>query len=251
MRLNKLHSRPFFLVAAIIILMSSCASTEKKPEIAPPDELYAKGLQFYLKGFTDSSETELITLLNEYPLSEYAKEAQLLLADNYYESEKYDEAASYYATFHVIHPSHSKAPYALFQKAMSHFKQVLSDDRDQSETKKALFSFEDYLNVYPEGFYSARAKKLMVFLNNRLAENEFYIGKFYYKDKNFEGALFRFGEIIRLYPNATVMDKTLYFVGKSYLELGEDDRAKETFENLINTFPESPYAGEARSEIDS
>lgn len=247
----KKHNSFLFLFAAILLLASSCASSEKKSKVAPADELYGKALNFYLKGFYESSETELLTLLNEHPLSSYAKEAQLLLANNYYESEKYDEAASYYATFHAIHPSHSKASYALFQKAMSHFKQVLTADRDQSETKKALFAFEDFLNVYPSGLYTARAVELIGFLNDRLAQNEFYVGKFYYKDENFEGALFRFGELIRLYPKAKVIDKTLYFVGKSYLELGEDDLAKETFENLINAFPESPYAGDAKTELDS
>ncbi|HHL39036.1 MAG TPA: outer membrane protein assembly factor BamD [Deltaproteobacteria bacterium] len=224
-------------------LFSGCAATnEEIVEKGGDEALFHRAMVYYQNTKLEHAEKDLKKLMDEYPLSKYALEAQLKLADIYYSVTRYEDANAYYTSFVAIHPSHPKAPYAQFQKGMCRLREVLSVDRDQTSTQKAIFSFEDVIARYPDSPYAGKARSIITFLRRRLAEREFYVGKFYFKDKNYKGALYRFSGILRDYPDAGITDKALYYLGKSYSRLGEEKRAKEVFARLRARFPDSPYA---------
>ncbi len=234
----------------LLLLLAGCAGTKSSvQETRDVKEVFSSGLHFYQKEMYEEAEKEFKSILEDFPLSPYALEAQIMLGDTYYKLERYEDAASYYTSFVAMHPSHPKAPYALFQKGMCHFKEVLSVDRDQTSTRKALFAFEDLVRAYPDSPYAEKAKELMGFLRERLAESEFYVGRFYYKTGNYKGALYRFREILENYPDAGIIDKTLYYMGKSYSMLGDKELARKTFTRLLNEFPDSPFANDVEDEL--
>ena len=237
--------------AALLVsaaLFSGCASqnADIKRDAAG---LYGSAVESYLSGKLEESERGLKAILEDYPLSQYATDAQLMIADVSYSMEHYEDAGSYYTSFVALHPSHPRAAYAQFQKGLSHFKDVLSLDRDQTATRKAIFAFEDLLAAYPDSPYSPRAKELVSFLKNRLAEREFYIARFYFKNKNYKGALGRLRDILTQYPDSGINDKTLFYIGESYRALGERELAEETFSALITNYPGSPFALDAKGKL--
>lgn len=248
----KSSSRFSGVIAALLasaVLFTGCASTHDVNVKRDASELYNLAMEAYLSGKLEESERNFKAILEDHPLSRYATEAQLLMGDVSYATENYEDAASYYTSFVALHPSHPRASYAQFQKGMSHFKDVLSLDRDQTSTRKALFAFEDLLGAYPDSPYSPRAKELISFLKNRLAEREFYIARFYFKNKNYKGALGRLRDILAQYPDAGINDKALFYIGESYRGLGEDELADETFSTLITNYPASPFAKDARGKL--
>jgi len=254
LRLQSLSLYPVFLLAiSLFVLLSGCAGTNKANEPVDPAKLYDTGVESYLGGRYEEAETSFKALLDEHPLSNYALDAQLMLADVCYDMEKYDDASSYYTNFVALHPVHPRAAYALFKKGMSHFKEVLTYDRDQTATRKALYAFEDLVAAYPDSPYYPKSKDMIKFLRRRLADREFYVAKFYYKDKNYKGALGRLREILENYSDTGIGDKALYYVGLSYSRLGETRLAVETFTTLISQYPESPFveqATEAKEKIE-
>ena len=40
-------------------------------------------------------------------------------------------------------------------------------------------------------------------------------------------------------------------LGRTYLEAGKRSDAQQTFNRLVEEFPDSPYSGDARKELDS
>jgi outer membrane protein assembly factor BamD len=195
------------------------------------------------------AEESFKKIVESYPLSAEAALAQLALADIYYATEKYEDASAYYTTFYTFHPGHPKAHYALFQKGMSHFKGVMGADRDQTETRKALFAFEDFVAGYPESIYVEKALELKVFLRRRLAESELYVGRYYFKRKNYKGALLRLADILKKYPEVGLTDKVLYYIGESYVHLGEDALAENVYNTLLSEYPKSPFVGFAQKRL--
>lgn len=243
---RSLSAYPFFLLAAVLfIVLSGCAGVKDMSGRTNPAELYETGMKSYLDGRYVEAETAFRTLLDEHPISQYSLDAQLMLGDVCYDMEKFDDASSYYTSFVALHPVHPRAAYALFKKGMSHFKEVLTFDRDQTSTRKALYAFEDLIAVYPDSPYYSKSKDLITFLRRRLAEREFYVAEFYYKSKNYKGALGRFRDILENYPDSGLGDKALYYVGLSYTKLGETKLAVDTFSTLISEYPESPFALDA------
>jgi outer membrane protein assembly factor BamD len=236
-----------FLVFAGILGCSS-AVQEMRVKTAP-DELYNNANSAYMEERFEDAERGFKAVMEEHPLSPFAVEAQLMLGDLYYAMERYEEAGSYYTTFSSLHPGHPRAAYALFQKGMSIFKDVLSADRDQTATKKALFAFEDLLRAHPDTIYTQKAKELRSFLKARLAERELYIARFYFKNKNYKAALTRLRDILRDYPEAGFSEEALYFIGESYARLGESELAKDAFSTLVANYPQGAFAKDARERL--
>lgn len=230
-------------------MLAGCAAVKEAQTTRDPKELYDKAMTAYLADKYDDAEKYFRALMEDHPLSPYSIDAQLLLGDVCYAQEKYDDAGSYYTNFVALHPSHPRASYALFQKGMSHFKDILTIDRDQTSTKKALFAFEDLVKAYPDSPYGDKARELVKFLKRRLADREFYIANFYYKGKNYKGALARFRDILKNYPDAGITDETLYYIGESYARLGEKKLASDAYSTLIANFPDSPFVNDARDRL--
>ncbi|MBI5599309.1 MAG: outer membrane protein assembly factor BamD [Deltaproteobacteria bacterium] len=233
-----------------LVLFTACSAKTVKPSVpSNAEDGYLHAVASYHNGLYEDAEAGFKRVMDDFPLDPYAVESQLMIADVYYFTERYEDAAAYYTTFQSFHPAHSMAPYALFQKGMSHFKDVLVVDRDQTSTKKALFAFEDLLMDYPASPYTEKAGELVTFLKRRLADRELYVGKFYFKAKNFKGALMRFGAILKDYPDVGVADEALYYIGESYVKLGEKDLARDAFKTLVSKFPGSPLTAYAKDRL--
>lgn len=236
-----------FLLILFTILTGCAATQEEIAKNNDPASLYREGEALYNDADYSEAINKFKKIMEDYSLSPFAVEAELLLADAYYSSTKYSDAASYYINFISLHPNHPKTAYAMFQKGMSYFREVSTIDRDQASTQKALLAFNDVISFYSSSIYADKAKEMTVFLKRRLADREFYIGNFYFKDKKYKGALARFAEILKKYPDTGLSDKALYYIGQSYIGLGEKDLARDTFSALIANFPDSSFAIDAKS----
>ncbi len=258
MTLSKDRPEPGFILRALLLIITvivvsglavGCTSSKDLHKQRTDKELYDSALEKQIGERLVDAEAEYKRLMEDFPFSPFAVKAQLKLADLYYSREEYDSAAAYYTTFVALHPSHPDAAYALFQKGMSLFKNVLGVDRDQTSTRKALFAFEDLRRDYEESPYHEKAVELMAFLRRRLAERELYVAHFYFKDKNYKGALVRLGDILKQYPEVGLNPEVLYYIGESYRMLGESEMARETYTSLVEEYPESSFVARARSAL--
>ena len=152
-----------FFYCLLLTAFTGCAATQEASANADPALLYTEGVILYQDGDYNEAIDKFKKVMEDYPLSPSATDAQLLLADTYYVSAQYSDAASYYASFIALHPGHPKASYALFQKGMSYFRDVLSIDRDQTTTEKALLAFNDMHHDYPASVYADKAGEMIVF----------------------------------------------------------------------------------------
>ena len=247
---SALRSLTVIAAFSVFLILNGCGGATK--ELAgkkDPRQLYDNGTLSYQGQKYEEAERYFKTLMEDFPRSRYAIEAQRNLGDVYYAMERYDDANSYYTNFASLHPLHPRADYALFQKGMCHFKDVLSVDRDQTPARKAIFAFQDLISAQPDSAYVKKARELIVFLRNRLAEREFYVARFYFDDKNYKGALGRLRDLLKIYPDSALTATALYYIGESYTRLGEKKLASDAFATLINDFPDSPYAGDARKRL--
>jgi len=235
-------TRVLVLMALILLLLAGCATQKGSVKgYRNAAEMYEDGVRMYHSVHYEDAEKIFEDLMERYPLSQYALDGEIMLADVLYADEKYDEARVYYTDFVALHPSHPKASYAMFQKGMCYFRNILSVDRDQTNTRKAIIAFEDLAKNFPGSPYDKKARELIVFMRNRLAERELYVGRFYLKKKNYKGALARFNVILKEYPRSRVVDEALYYIVKAYVKLGEAERARDVLTTLRSEFPGSPY----------
>ena len=170
-------------------------------------------------------------------------------AEALYQGGEYIEAVGEYQHFLELHPLHEWADYAQLKLGMSYLQQFTAIDRDPMPVQKARESFQKLLTTYPNTKYADEANKRLASCRERLAQYQFYVGHFYYKQEAYPAAVHRFEEILASYPNDPVAAGSLYYLALSYERQGRAELAVNRLQNLIEKHPDSPYQSKARQTL--
>ncbi len=238
------------LLFILACLFSGCSKKDKaiKTIQGDPEILYRQGLTLFNKRNYSDALKKFEELKSSFPDSPpYTLWAELKIGDCHFQKKDYAEAIGAYEEFRKIHPTHEEIPYVYYQIGMSHFNQIRTPDRDQTSTKKALSSFEYLVANYPPNLFTEKAKDKIEVCKKHLADNEFEIAKFYYQEGKFQIAIIRFLALLEKFPKISGKDKTLFFLGMSYLGNDQKEKAKEAFTKIVNEYPQSPHTKESRA----
>jgi outer membrane protein assembly factor BamD len=235
----------------VLLLLLGCAGKKDKglkTVQGDPETLYKQALaDFNAKKYKNAIEKFELLRSNFPDSSPYATWAELRVADSHFFLKEYVEAAAGYEEFKKIHPTYEEGAYIQFQIGMSYFNWMTTSDRDQTYTKKALASFEYLVANYPPSLFTEKGKDKIGICKRQLAEHEYFIGDFYYRQEKYQAAASRFEWLLEKFPKWPDEDKTLLYLGKTYLGLNEEEKAKETLGRLIKDYPGSPSAREAKT----
>lgn len=245
--MKKFHN---ILILLLLLSLAGCTGSKIRKE-KPADVIFKEGMALFERKSYEDAVASFQELNAKYPLSQYAIQAKLKIADSYFYDENYPEAISAYREFEKLHPTNNYVPYVIFQTGMSYFNQILTIDRDQTATKNAAAEFTRLISRFPNNQYADDAGKNLAICRNNMAENEFYIGNFYYKKGKYKAAIERFEVIINAYPDFRGMDKVLFYLGKAHIEVKEAEKGNAYLEKLLKDYPESKFAKQAKGILGS
>jgi len=192
-----------------------------------PEALYIRGSAEFQDGSYKKAREYFIRLKDEYPLHSLAILAELGIADSFFTDKQYPEAANAYSEFLSMHPTNEHIPYVLYQLGMCHYNLKGTIDRDQTETIKASKEFERLIARFPDNKFSLAAGKYLRECKQELAEQEFYVGQFYFRQKKYSAALNRFELIARNYANLGLDYKVEYYIGETKRKIAEEEKLKQ------------------------
>ena len=244
--------------AALIFAAAGCNREPDFQDVPPAAELFAQG-QKLLEGrkilgvykwvrYEKAIET-FQAIIDNYPYSDYEIEAQLQIADAYFDDAKYDEALSYYRDFADLHPQNPKVPYTILRSALCHYNQIKSIDRDQTSTREALKYLEILSTRYPYDPETRDGEIILQQLRTRLADNMMEIGDFYLVRTQFQSAANRFRSVINEYPGLGLDSEALYKLAVCYEHMKRTDEALRLYHVVLENFSDSPYAERADERI--
>ncbi len=199
---------------------------KKAPE-RTPQMAYEEALRLLERKKYDRSAEAFRKLKEDFPLSTYTALAELRLADSLYFQKNYAEAIVQYEDFKKLHPIHPEIPYSIYQIGMCHFKQMLSIDRDQTVTEKALEQFRYVVENFPQSKYTSEAQTKMQLCRRQLAEHEYYIGYFYYRKDHYQAALGRFEGVLKKYPDVGLERKITPLVATCREEIAKEEKKRK------------------------
>ena len=238
------HFLSIIMLLIIALLLIGCAG-KKKIQASPKDPavLYTEGMVLFNKG-KYAEATEIFTRLKEYfPSDElYAPKADLRIADSYALRKEYPEAITRYMEFKKQFPFHPDIPYVEYQVGLCYYRQVLSKDRDQKATVKALTIFQNVVANYPGTVFAQKAEEKIIFCRRRLAENELYIAQFYLHQKKYEAAAKRSSAMLAKYPACGVDDEALYYLAMALHKQERNAEALTPLTQLVGEYPQSTFA---------
>lgn len=241
------------VLASIVVglLLAGCGGKGVKTTGGDPEILYQEGLvRFNKRDYSEALKRfqELKANFPDHP--PYTLWAELKVGDCHFLMKEYVEAIAAYEEFKKMHPTHEEMPYVQYQIGMSHFNQMLSLDRDQTATQKALSNFEYLVANFPPSLFTEKAREKIEICKKRLADHEFYVGNYYYRKKNYGAASRRFQQLLVNFPKMVNEDETLLLLGKCYLELDQEVRAREVLRRVVDEYPQSSSSKEAKNLLD-
>ena len=240
-----------FAVLFGLSLISACASTPEVNENASAEDLYTQAHQLLEKtSYAKAAETfEKVEL--EHPYSKWATKAKLMGAYAYYKDQKYDDAILSLDRFIKYHPGNQDTPYAYYLKALCYYEQIVTVDKDQSNTAKAKEAFEQVINRFPDSEYAQDAKLKIDLTNDHLAGKEMEVGRYYLKQKNYLSALNRFSVVVNEYQTTSHIEEALYRQVEIYTILGLNSEARAAAKVLAYNYPDGKWTKKAKGILGS
>ncbi len=233
------------LVASALLPATAC-SLRQKPT---GEDYYAQGqLDFAQKEYKASIENYQL-LIDQFPFSPYAEDAEMKIGLAYYQSKDYAEAIGALDDFQRMHPTSPNLELVTYYIGMSYYDQMGREDQDQSKTQQALKRFQELEQRFPEGGFAELAHEKVVVCREMLARNEMVVGDYYYKRANFRAAESRFAELMQKYPDTPVAPDALFELGISLEKEGKKYSAAQAFTAVEKHFPDSNYAKRAAAEL--
>jgi len=194
-----------------------------------------------------------------FPYSKHAVLAELRIADARFGAKLYLQAIDAFKLFIKFHPTHKMVTngYCDFRIGESFFKMLPSDfwmlppahEKDQSATSDAHKQLTRYTEKFKSSPYLPKAKKMLGKLDARLAAHEWYVAKFYWERNHPMGTVLRLRRLLRLHKGTGYEPRALWLLGQAYRKTGMPDRAKRTWQRLIQDYPSHKLAGDARSAL--
>ena len=194
---------------------------------ATPEALYKTGAEQYQEGRYKKAAESFRRVKELFPLHNLAINAELGIADSHFSDENYIEAEAAYGDFISLHPTNENLPYAMYQRGMCHYNQVVSIDRDQTDAILAKQAFERLITRFPGSKFSFLAEKHLQECRKKLAEKEFYVGTFYFRQGKYKAALSRFETIVSEYSGIGLDYKVAYFIQESKKRLINQEAAEK------------------------
>jgi len=243
-------------ILALALLAAGCggrATHKKKKDPFPgmnAQQVYDLGMkQFNRKKYTKSRDTLQAALSRDGATPALIANVHLALADSFFRDGgllNLAEAQSRYTNGLTFEPNHERADYAQYQLGLCYLRQAANPGRDQAQTQKALSELLKVESSYPNSEYVVAAMHKADEARELLAEHEYRIGHFYFKRKDYKGAVTRLKEILEKYPAYSRKPDVYLTLGRSLIALERKDEGDLYLQKLVSELPESRQAAKAQ-----
>lgn len=235
-----------FLIVFGLFAASACVQKEVNTE--SPDALFNDAEEAF------KDEKYLIAIeryrdiKNRFPYSNRASDAELRIADAFFEQESYIEAESAYEIFKELHPTHAKSDYVQYRIGLSLHNQIPSNaTRDLTAAQRSIDAFNVMIEKFPSSPLAAKARELIFEARKRMAEHEHYVADFYFLRRHYLSSTYRYSALLQEFPNMGYDEEALFRLGKSYANVKMFDSAKDVLKRFVSRFPNSSLRAEAES----
>jgi outer membrane protein assembly factor BamD len=251
--MQKIKNLAYLLVFSL--LLSSCGEYQKVLNKGTSEEQYKMAVKMYeAQNYSRALRLfEKITPI--YRGKPQMERIQFMVAQSNFNEKNYSIAGYYFDRFTKNYLKSSKKEEAAFLSAYSYKLASPRFSIDPTDTNKALESFQDFINRYPDSDKIDEANKYYSELRAKL-EKYFEIAKTYYRTadydlRNYKAAIQAFDNLLEDFLGTKFKEEALYYRLKAahdFVLKSTDRRKEERIEvaieahaKLEKSFPESQF----------
>ena len=256
------------LLFSVVVSMAltSCGSYVNLQKTTDYDQKYEAAKQYYAEGQYNRAAIFLQDMVAMLKGTDKGEESLFLLGMCSYKAHNYEAASAYFKRYYQSYPKGIYTEKARFYSALSLYMNTPEVRLDQTDTYAAVTEFQNFLELYPGGEYSARAQKLIFELQDKLVEKEYLSAKLYYDlgsyfgncaygGSNYQACIVTAENAIKDYPYTSRREDFAILILRAKFELAaqsveakKEDRyhdAIDEYYGFTNEYPESRFMKEA------
>ena len=251
----------FLSCLSILILgFSSCGEYQAILKSKDTELKYQKALSY----FNDKQYIKAQTLLDEvtsyYRGTDRSQDVLIYLSRCYMGQKDYSGAAEYYQAYIRNYPKGRYIIEARFQVGHCYYLNAPDARLDQTETKKAIEFFTQFVELYPDSPYAQQAYQEMNELYDKLAYKEYLSAKLYYNLGTYLGNNYLSAEIVaknamKDYPTNKYQEELNWLILQAKyqqlvnsLDSKREERARDTedeYYSFVTQYPDSKHRAAA------
>jgi outer membrane protein assembly factor BamD len=245
------------IIFAALVLTIGCSATTSR-QVVPagtqePDKfLFDKGDAALKAKKWITAREYFKQVVETYTQSPLRPDAKLAVGDTYLEEGGADNivlAMNEYREFLSFYPTNKRADYAQYKLGMTHFKQMRAAERDQSETRDAIREFQIFIARYPMSPLLPEAQARLRESLDRIAEADYHVGLFYYRQKWYAGSIDRFSKLLKTDPEYSNRGDVYFYLAESYVKAKLQAQALPYYDKLVTEFPKNEHLQDAQKRI--
>jgi outer membrane protein assembly factor BamD len=235
-------NRFLLLFSAFVLLFTMGACNRKFNKIVKSTD-HAYKLKMADEYF-EKKEYRLAQQLYEelYPIYKGTEKfEELYYKDAYcfYYMKNYRDAENFFKGFLEVFPNSSKAEEVDFMHALCFFNQSPKLELEQTNTAKSIGVLQTFINMHPGSPRVQEATAIIDKCRNKLEEKELRGAELYFKIGQYRAAAISYNNLLNSYPESVHADKYKLQVIKSYYKfakLSVAEKQIERYEQVITEF---------------
>lgn len=255
------HKIVFLSYLSMLMLgFSSCGEYQAILKSKDTELKYQKALSY----FNDKQYIKAQTLLDEvtsyYRGTDRSQDVLIYLSRCYMGQKDYSGAAEYYQAYIRNYPKGRYIIEARFQVGHCYYLNAPNARLDQTETKKAIEFFTQFVELYPDSPYAQQAYQEMNELYDKLAYKEYLSAKLYYNLGTYLGNNYLSAEIVaknamKDYPTNKYQEELNWLILQAKyqqlvnsLDSKREERARDTedeYYSFVTQYPDSKHRAAA------
>jgi outer membrane protein assembly factor BamD len=252
--MQKIKNLAYLFVLSL--LLSSCGEYQKVLNKGTSEEQYKMAVKMYEAQNYSKALRLFEKITPTYRGKPQMERIQFMVAQSNFNEKNYSIAGYYFDRFTKNYLKSSKKEEAAFLSAYSYKLASPRFSIDPTDTNKALESFQDFINMYPDSDKIDEANKYYSELRAKLEKKYFEIAKTYYRTadydlRNYKAAIQAFDNLLEDFLGTKFKEEALYYRLKAAHDfvLKSTDRRKEerievaieAYSKLEKNFPESQF----------
>lgn len=221
------------------------------------EQIYQAALDSYRAKKYRNATVYFEAVYNDLYSSERADTILFYTAKSYYNQGMYDLAADGFDQYRKAFSRRPFAEEAEFLLPMCWYHLSRPAERDQTETRKAITTFNEYLNRHPQSIKAEDIKQMLGELQNKLYEKEFINASLYFKLQRYPASVAALRYSLKDMPETPYRETMMYLICKSWYNYAKNsipsrklDRYMKMVDSYYNFKSDYPDNREYLRELD-